>query len=174
MEKWKSIKGFENLYEISNMGNIKSLGNKKNHSKIIYLKKGENRGGYEYVVLQNNKKIKSKLVHRLVAEAFIPNPENKKQVNHIDGNKKNNCVENLEWNTPSENILHSFKIKLRKPTWKNVLQYDLDNNFIASYNSVKEAGEKTGVFKNGISKCCRNELKTSGGYKWKYGINSTR
>lgn len=168
VEIWKDIKNYEGLYQVSNLGRIKSLGNKINHKNSIYLKKRPNKYGYEYVILQNNKKKKSKTVHRLVAEAFISNLENKKQVNHIDGNKLNNNVDNLEWSTPSENIKHSFRTGLKKPTRKQVYQYDLNNNLIAIYNSTKEAGEKSGILKGSIAKCCRKELKTSGGYKWEY------
>lgn len=123
-EVWKPIKGFEGLYEVSNMGRVKSLDRAYNLPIEYFpggkaLKKGRiisgNKGDkhYQQVALfdrQGKKKYAS--IHRLVAEAFIPNPEGKKQVNHIDGNKQNNNVSNLEWVTPSENIIHSYNTGL--------------------------------------------------------------
>jgi hypothetical protein len=120
IEIWKDIKGFEGLYQISNYGRVKRLSKKvfnkglvhgKEYfiSKEIILKNATISKGYQGVTLTKNKKRYSKKVHRLVAEAFIPNPENKSQINHIDCNKKNNCVDNLEWNTQSENLKHAFK-----------------------------------------------------------------
>lgn len=110
MEKWKPVKGFEN-YEVSDMGNIKSLNyNHTGEAKI--LKPGKQRGGYLYINLYKNAKRYSKKIHRLVAEAFIPNPEGKPQVNHIDGNKKNNKLSNLEWSTNQENQQHAYNTGL--------------------------------------------------------------
>ena len=124
-EIWKDIKGYEGKYQISNLGNVKSVYRKVNHryrgkekTRTIYekiLKKAVNRFGYEYVCLTDKSKGKKLKVHRLVAEAFIPNPLNKKTVNHIDGNKSNNCVDNLEWSTYLENQHHAIETGLWKP-----------------------------------------------------------
>ena len=108
-EIWRKIEGFEN-YEVSNLGNVRSLKNKK--VKILKLIKRET--GYIFINLYKNKKIHHKSVHRLVASTFIPNPQNKSQVNHIDGDKTNNKVENLEWCTAKENSQHAWNTGLSK------------------------------------------------------------
>ena len=112
-EIWKAIKDYEGKYEVSNLGRVKSLErtsrlNKKIKEKILAPR--EHTGGYLRVQLSR----KDFYIHRLVAETFIPNPENKSQVNHIDGNKRNNRVDNLEWNTPLENNLHAIRTGLNK------------------------------------------------------------
>lgn len=107
-EIWKDIKEYEGLYQISNLGNVKSLKRNK------LLKPIKDKDGYLCVTLYKMCKLKEKKVHRLVAQTFILNPENKPQVNHIDGNKQNNVVNNLEWCTRLENIEHAWKIGLMK------------------------------------------------------------
>jgi hypothetical protein len=111
-EIWINIKGYENKYQISNYGRIKSLKNLHRTYREKILKNLENPQGYYFVILYFGKIQKTKLVSRLVAQAFIPNPENKPQVNHIDGNKKNNYISNLEWVTAFENRNHAYKIGL--------------------------------------------------------------
>ena len=108
-EIWKDIKGYEGLYQVSNKGRVKSF-----HRKKIKLLKRHDFRNYYAVRLYKDGIIENFLVHRLVAEFFIPNPQNKPQVNHKDGNKLNNCVENLEWVTIQENLLHAVKIGLHK------------------------------------------------------------
>lgn len=117
MEEWKDIKGFEGKYQVSNLGNVRSLwrgkpsGRGKYVTKEISIKElkkiKSNELGYQIVTLMDNGKRKRKQVHRLVAETFIPNPDNKPNVNHIDYNPSNNNVDNLEWCTQRENVLHS-------------------------------------------------------------------
>lgn len=124
-EIWKSIEGYEGLYEVSNFGRIKSLpryvilGNGKMCERLIDEKileqKTTTKFGYKKVSLNKNKKQKTFVIHRLVASAFIPNPENKPQVNHKDGVKTNNNLENLEWVTASENQIHALKLGLVVP-----------------------------------------------------------
>lgn len=118
-EIWKDIEGFENLYAISNLGRVKSL--PKNYRGIYrdeyIMKLTKDRNGYMCINLniKNSRKRKFKLIHRLVAIHFLNNFGNKKEVNHIDGIKSNNNVNNLEWCTRSENQLHAFKCGLDKP-----------------------------------------------------------
>ena len=121
-EIWKDIKGFEGLYQVSNLGNIKSYDRvvKCTHGKTRTikgktLKKIKLKDGYLYVHLYKNTIVTNKVIHRLVAEAFIENTLNKEEVNHIDCNKHNNRVDNLEWVTPKENMEHAWKNGLMKP-----------------------------------------------------------
>lgn len=121
MEQWKPIEGFEGLYEISNLGRVKSLpkrsgtcNRKESIRKLSYTK-----DGYIKIRLCGNGKDITTRVHRLVANAFIPNPENKNTVNHIDGDKTNNKVDNLEWVNRSEQLLHAYSLGLKKPVHTN-------------------------------------------------------
>ena len=179
-EIWKDIKGFEKMYKISNLGNVKSLDRYcvDRFVKGIEMKKETNKG-YKRVVLQKNRKRKRFLVHRLVAIHFIKNPKNKKYVNHIDGNPANNNVNNLEWCTSSENQLHAYRIGLQKPLkgkdnekCKPVFMIDLKTNkILKEFYSAGEAQEKTGVYRTGIRNCCRGVVKTAGGFNWEYKNN---
>ena len=114
-EQWKDVKGFEGAYQVSNFGRVKSLGGWRGSAKrkerilAIHLTKD----GYARVRLQHNGKDVTARVHRLVAEAFIENPKNKETVNHIDGDKTNNNVLNLEWTDRSEQMVHAYKLKLK-------------------------------------------------------------
>lgn len=122
-----------------------------------------------------NRKKKRYKIHRLVAITFIPNIDNKPEVNHIDGNKENNCISNLEWTTSSENMQHAFKMGLAKvnknmkgrfgtdnPNSKPVNQYTLDNVFIKSWESTKDIERELKIHHSHISKCCKGKLKTAG------------
>lgn len=110
IELWKSIEGWENRYEVSNLGNVRN-----SKTKTLKIANSSN-SGYLRLNFYNGSNIKRFSVHRLVAEAFIPNSENKLDVNHKDGNKQNNHVDNLEWVTRSENLKHAYKHELRKPS----------------------------------------------------------
>lgn len=126
-EIFKDVKGYEGIYKVSNFGRIKSLGNNYNRKEKI-LKGTNNGSGYFMVTLSKHGKQKTDLVHRLVAIAFIQNSENKKCINHIDGNKANNCVNNLEWITYSENNIHAYLIGLKIGNRKG------EKNFFAKLN----------------------------------------
>lgn len=176
MEKWKDIKNYEGIYQISNFGRVKRIGNYSNQftswnvEKI--LKPGNNGKGYLFVQLSKNCKVKRYYIHRLVAEAFIPNPLLKETINHIDGDKSNNHYSNLEWNTYSENNIHSIKKLGRDMKNKNdsipVLQFTKDGKFIKEYPSMREAERQTGI--KAIYQVClgKKYRKTAGGYIWKY------
>lgn len=128
--------------------------------------------GYMIVTLVRDGVKKNKRVHRLLCEAYLPNPLNKKHVNHKDGNKLNNSLDNLEWVTPKENAQHAVRIglcdKRRKAQETKVNQLDLVGNFITTHVSLHEAERITGVTWQNISKVCRGLRKTAGGYKWEY------
>lgn len=141
------------------------------------LKPARKAKGYLYVQLSKEGKTRAKHVHRLVAEAFMANPEGKPTVNHKNGNKSDNTVDNLEWTTYTENNMHSVRVlgnnkQIEYSIKKAVLQYDLNGNFVAEYPSYREAQRRTGI--NGIDVVCRGERqkgkkqKTAGGYIWKY------
>lgn len=162
-EIWKDI--FDGKYQISNLGNIRSL-NYHREKRIRELSKLKMPNGYETVKICINGKVKRYSLHRLVAEAFIPNSENKKQVNHINGIKNDNRVENLEWCTQSENQLHAVRNGLQRT--KPILQYDLQGNFIKEWESSSEAGRYVKRAPTNITACCNNRMKTARGYIWKY------
>ena len=159
MEQWKDIKGYEGLYQVSNLGRVKTI----KTNKIRKLEKV--RSGYLRVMLCKNNKSERFLVHRLVAEAFISNPNSLPEVNHKDENKLNNNVENLEWCTAKYNNSYGKGALARN---QRVIQYDLQGNAIKIWESIKEASEELGVSQEGISACCRGIHKTSGGYAWTY------
>lgn len=175
-EKWKEIEGFNGRYLISNTGRIKSLKRKK--ERILKLQKGV--GNYLQVNLSKNGISKPYRVHRLVAKAFIKNTENKPDINHIDGNKHNNCILNLEWCTKSENMQHAVKTGLFIPynkgkhgkechSSKKVAMIDkYTNKIIRCFNSQKEGALFLGkIDKSNISSCCKGRSKSAYGYKWK-------
>lgn len=187
-EIWKDIKGYEGLYQISNFGNLISI--KHNRIKKIITQKNQR---YLRNNLWKNGKYKSFSIHRLVAEAFLPNPNNFPVVNHKDGNKLNNNVNNLEWCTQSHNVKESYKLGLQKiftppmkenyTPWnkgkkmtadyiiknystKKVNQYSLNNNFIKCWDSITQAQKELGI--THISMCCTGKRKTAGNYIWRY------
>ena len=161
IEIWKKVNGFGDKYYISNYGNIKNI----KTNKLLNPKKDKD--GYLEIALSNHCKKKYYRVHRLVAEYFIPNINNKPQINHKDRNKANNKVDNLEWCTNQENAIHCFKTG-RKIYTRKINQYTKDLIFVKQWNSIKDASKTLKISHNNISSCCSNKLKTAGGYIWKY------
>lgn len=199
-EVWKDIPGYETLYKISNLGRVKSL-DRMIRSGIKYnktvLRKGKilkqipHHDGYLFVSLSKNNKSKTVAVHRLVANIFIENPENKPFIDHIDTNTGNNIVTNLRWVTASENVLNpitrerlrianigeknpQYGKKVLKETIikskrvRKVSQFSKDGVFIKDFDFITEAAREVGVFAANIIYACKNFNRTSGGYKWKY------
>lgn len=194
-EIWKPIEGYA-YYLISNLGRVKSV--ERTHTtnnrwgkidrvvKERILKQTKVSGGYLRVVLCKNGICKTFLVHRLVAQAFIPNPNNLPEINHRDENKQNNCIDNLEWctykynsnyGTSKKRISEKHKGKILNPEHKrkiansksiSIVQYDKHMNVIAIWTSSKEVEKLTGINAGNISKACKGKRKTAGGFVWKY------
>lgn len=163
-EIWKDVVGYEGIYQVSNLGRVKSLP-RNGTIKQERILKPHRVQGYLLAELFNRGAHKGKRIHRLVAEAFIPNPDNKREVNHIDGDKHNNRVENLEWVTSSENQLHAaYVIKTHKMSV--VLQKDLDGKPIKKWYGVKVAADALGIQAADICHCCSGQRKTAGGFLW--------
>ena len=171
---WKDVRGYEGLYVVSDSGQIKSIARTKPYLNGVRKRQEQImrwhlvNGGYAQLMLTNKRGERhSYLVHRIVAEAFVPNPSNLPQVNHIDGNKLNNRAENLEWCTAKENMVHSLNSGLRTDA-KLVDMFSKNGEYICTYPSIKEAGRKTGVHHQNISLCCIGKTKSAGGYLWRY------
>ena len=180
-EIWKDIKDYEGLYQVSNMGRVKTLAHvtiRKNGSKLPvkerFLKLQTAPNGYVQVCLCNGSgKRKFLLVHRLVCEAFHENPKSKPCVNHIDENKANNTASNLEWCTIVENLNHGTRNAragkaLAKALSKPVGQYTTDGNLVKVWQSTREVQRRLGFDHGDISKVARGKKKTAHGYVWKY------
>jgi len=185
-EIWKDIPGYEGFYQISNLGKVRSLNryvkSKNNSIKLLKSKRmtiSIYDVGYEYICLsKKGKRIKHK-IHRLVALAFIPNPNNKPEVNHINGIKHDNNYLNLEWATSSENQQHAYRTGLQIPqknvrtgiknsNSKQVLKYDLHGELLDEYECARIAAEKHMVATSSITESCRTGKIKVRGFVWKY------
>lgn len=192
MEVWRDIKGYENIYQVSNLGNVKSLSYNKTGKEQL-LKQFKDKYGYLQVHLCKNKIHKKYLVHRLVALAFLPNPNNFPCINHKDENPSNNKVDNIEWCTYSYNINYGTRNKRMIETrrinnpdnecYKRIIQTRRINNSlgekpiiqltkdgveIARYSGINEAERQTGISNSNIWSCCNGKQKSAGGFIWRY------
>ena len=165
--EWREVKEYSN-YEVNQLGEIRH----KKRQKI--LKPRDNNGGYQYVNFKINGKNTNFAVHRIVANAFIPNPNGYTEVNHKDYNKKNNCVDNLEWVSSSQNKQHSYlKQENKKSRGKAVNQYTKEGIFLKTFDSVSNAAKELGCCVAAISNCCLGRTKTSQGFRWSFVESST-
>lgn len=191
VEIWKPVVGYEGLYEVSNLGNVRSL-NYRRTNTVKNLSPSISKDGYIRVNLWKNCKGKVLAVHRLVAEAFVPNPDNKPQIDHINTDKTNNTVwlnedgsvnydkTNLRWVSHKENMNNPLTIKdlskIRignenaKSTYRAVLQYTKDGKLIKEWVSMNSAARELKINRSGIHSCCNgiNRTKSYGGYVWRY------
>lgn len=179
-EEWRDITDYEGIYQVSNLGRVKRFYQNGNQ-KIL---KNTFNGNYLQVRLSKNGIGKTYLIHILVANEFIPNPKNKPQVNHKNGNKLQNIVDlddlygettNLEWATSSENNSHAYKTGLHPKYFgiqharaKKVNQYNLQGNFIKTWDCIMDVERELKIFNTNICACCKNKKKTAGGFIWRY------
>lgn len=177
-EIWKDINCYEGIYQVSDLGRVKSL-NYNHTGKEVIMKNYENKNGYMYIFLYSNGKCNNLRIHRLVCSAFIDNPENKKEVNHKNGIKSDNRVENLEWATHSENQKHAYNTGLKKSIWTGkfgkdnylsipVCRYTKLGEYIDEFDGSMDAKRKTRINNSHILECCKGKRKSAGGYIWKY------
>ena len=182
-EIWKDIKGYDGIYQISDRGRVKSVyrvtkyvtGRTRTEKERV-LKQEVNLHGYCTLRLCKNSEYKRFFIHRLIANAFIPNPKNKSSINHINSIRDDNEIDNLEWVTHSENCIHGHKYGNMKNSskvhcgnvGKSVFQISRDGAVIRKYNTMTDASVSTGTLRTNIGLACRGKLKTAGGYKWAY------
>ena len=183
VEIWKPVMGYEGLYEVSNLGRVRSY----QHDNERILSLCDNGKGYKYVQLNNGGRHKE-YIHRLVALHFISNPDNKSEIDHINGNPSDNRVflnedgsvnyekTNLRWCSRIENMnnpvtnkrMSEKKIGQDGNHKTSILQFGLDGNFIKKWNTIKEACTQTGTNRTSISACACGKYKSAGGYVWKH------
>ena len=171
----RDVVGFEKYYQVSREGRVFAKEREtRNLCGAVKRKPRELKPriaghGYLMVDLHGDKGLKKKYVHRIVAEAFIPNPNGLPQVNHKDEDKTNNVVENLEWCTASYNMCHGTRHERHKKSIsKPIIQYTSDYKIVGHYDSMKDAYNATGIAYGSISNCCKGKRPTAGGYIWKY------
>lgn len=176
-EIWKDVTNYEGLYMISSYGRLKSLKRNTAHERIMKPRVGKD--GYYYCGLTKNGITKSKKIHRLVAMSFLYNVDNLPQVNHIDGCKTNNVLDNLEFCTASYNCKHAYKLGLNKqwmtgktgkdcPFSKKIYQFDLDGKFLKEWDSISDVSRALGIPVAHLVRVCKGQRKTTRGFIWKY------
>ena len=167
-EEWRPLIGYEGLYEVSNRGNMKSL-NYRRTGKEGILKAVKDKDGYLRVQLWKDGKRKMYAVHRLVAQAFLPNPNNLPIINHKDENKQNNKVENLEWCSISYNNTYNDRDKkVAEKLSKPVIAIDKITGLILEFPSTQEAARHLRISQSHIWECCKGKRKSCGGFYWMY------
>ena len=177
-EIWKDIKGYEGIYQVSNMGRIKSLNRCDSNNHLLYgklLKPEKTIYGYHQITLCKNGKTQKYKIHRLVCTHFLPNPENKPYIDHINCNRTDNRVENLRWVTHKENMnnpLTTQKIgNANSRTHKKpIIQFSNNCDYIKLWKSATDIERELGISKVSVGACCKNKPHhlTAGGYKWGY------
>jgi hypothetical protein len=171
-EVWKDIRGYEKYYQISNLGRIRRKERKvvykdgrKYHYKTKLLGIRKIKNGYKTTDLTVDNKVKTVYIHRLLAENFIANHKGLPCINHINGNKTDNRLENLEWCSYGHNLQHAYDNNLRKKN-KRILQFTLDDKFVKEWNSMNKAQKELKLFH--IKDVCDGKRKKCGGYIWRY------
>ena len=178
-EIWKDIKGFEGYYQVSNMGRVKSLERMKRSGRGYYkapekIRKGrKDIDGYLFLTLHKDGKRKTCKIHRLVAQAFIENPQNLQEVNHKNEDKTDNRVENLEWCSRSYNINYGARNKkagkkISEKNSKPIFSVDKESGLFMWWKSAKEAERCIGIASSNICACCKGKVKSAGGHIWFY------
>ena len=169
MEEWKDVIGYEGFYQVSNTGKVKSL----IKNRILNERKQDN--GYVSVMLYKDRCAKFHSIHRIVAEAFLENKDNKPFVNHKDENKRNNHVENLEWCTRKHNMnCGTINKRLSEKRGhdarrkRKVCQKNMSDNIVACWESIADAARETHTARTSIYQCCRGIHHSANGYKWSY------
>ena len=185
-EIWKDIEGYEGIYQVSNLGRVRSLDrtiiggayNSPMFRKGTILKpQPKGYKGYVGLKLRKDGKSENVYIHRLVAKAFIPNPDNLPEVNHKDENKKNNRADNLEWVTRKENINYGTHTQRQRislePKMKSVVMKATDGTILRKFDCIRDAARQTGIRREGIKKCCEHAdmFYTAGGFVWEYKHN---
>ena len=164
-EIWCPVKNYENLYEVSDQGRVKSVG----YGKDRILSPGRDKGGYLLVGLYKNGERKWYLVHRLVAQTFSPNPDNLPEVNHIDEVKTHNSVMNLEWCNGKYNQNYGTRNqRISEKLSKPVLQYEKSGEFVKEWRSTHDVERNLGYYSQNISSCCTGKCKSAHNFIWKY------
>ncbi len=170
MEHWKDIKGYEGRYQVSDLGNVKSFVGK---TPKLLVPKCNNSGRLHVQLSDGHNNVKYKLIHRLVGEAFIPNPDGLPQINHLDENPKNNRVENLEWCTHEYNVQYYAERHKGKPRtpWRypqRIVQEQMDGKIVREWENITTIHRVTNLHSFPITECCKGNRKQAYGYKWHF------